>query len=430
MDHLLHFLPLIKVLASFACMLAGIRLKLGIGPSILIGSLALALLFSMPMAEFLAAAGQALLLEKAIYLAVILALITTMSRVMEATGQTQRLLTALSARIRSRRLRLVLFPALIGLLPMPGGAVFSAPLVKSAAEGMDLDGRTLAHLNYWFRHVWELAWPLYPGIILASSLSGIPIGRLVLLLVPGVLTCLAIGWVFLLRPGVLRLPEKLPETSPGPAPELEEAPGNPWWLGLPFLIAIGGAVGLEAVLLAVWPGLPFELGMCAALALAALTAVLQNRGGWAIAARVVAGKGLWSMVLLIAAVFVYQQTLKEAGAVEAMAAMSGAGALAASALLLPFVVGMVSGISIAYVGAAFPLLIGVLGQLGLTHQLEAYIVLGSYAGFAGVLISPIHICFILTCQFFGTDLAASWRRIAPMSLLLALMGIPWFYLLK
>lgn len=422
MEQITHFLPLIKVLASFACMLAGIRFTLGIWGAILAGSFLLAMLFGMSPIGWVATAGSALLLEKALYLAVILGLIMTMSKVMETTGQTERLLTALGGRLRSRRLKIVFFPALIGLLPMPGGAVFSAPLVKSAATGLGIDDLALARINYWFRHLWELSWPLYPGIILAASLSEIPIGRLSLLLLPGVATNIILGWFFLLRPGVLSLPPRPPKTQ-----ETQAATnGNILWLGLPFFIAIGGAVGLETLIIAVWPGLPFELGMCVALFLATLTAVLQNEGGVTIAGKVLRSWGLWSMILVIASVFIYQQTLKDAGAVDAMAAMSGMGAIMASAILLPFVVGLVSGISIAYVGAAFPLIIGVLSQMGLSHQLEAYVVLGSFAGFSGLMISPIHICFMLTCQFFKTDLAVTWRKIAPMCLILLSVGVLWF----
>ncbi|MBU1610498.1 MAG: hypothetical protein KKC99_01510, partial [Proteobacteria bacterium] len=72
MEQITHFLPLIKVLASFACMLAGIRFKLGIWGAILAGSFLLAMLFGMSPIGWVATAGSALLLEKALYLAVIL----------------------------------------------------------------------------------------------------------------------------------------------------------------------------------------------------------------------------------------------------------------------------------------------------------------------------------------------------------------------
>jgi hypothetical protein len=45
------------------------------------------------------------------------------------------------------------------------------------------------------------------------------------------------------------------------------------------------------------------------------------------------------------------------------------------------------------------------------------------------MISPIHICFMLTCQYFGTDLGTSWRKIAPMCVILAGSGMPWFFYL-
>ena len=28
-------------------------------------------------------------------------------------------------------------------------------------------------LNYWFRHVWEMVFPLYPSLVLAAGLMGV-----------------------------------------------------------------------------------------------------------------------------------------------------------------------------------------------------------------------------------------------------------------
>lgn len=35
------------------------------------------------------------------------------------------------------------------------------------------------------------------------------------------------------------------------------------------------------------------------------------------------------------------------------------------------------------------------------------------AGFTGVMISPIHICFVLTCNYFTADIARTWYRLVP-----------------
>ena len=68
---------------------------------------------------------------------------------------------------------LVIFPVLIGLLPMSGGAILSAPMVKSMGMHHKQYGAHLSYINYWFRHIREYGWPLYPGILLATALSGV-----------------------------------------------------------------------------------------------------------------------------------------------------------------------------------------------------------------------------------------------------------------
>ena len=144
---------LCKVLAVFGCMLTGMRLKLGIGPSILAGGFILALLFGMgPVAWFHAATASAATWD-CLSLAMIVVLILMLSHVLERTGQSLRLMDALTGFLPSRRLRLIFFPVLIGLLPMPGGAAFSAPMVRQTGEPLGLDDRELALVNYWFRHV-------------------------------------------------------------------------------------------------------------------------------------------------------------------------------------------------------------------------------------------------------------------------------------
>ena len=152
--------PFIKVLSAFVLMLVGIRFKAGIGLSILMGAFAMGLLFGMGPISFAETGVLALGQEKFLFLAGIVGLILILSDAMERSGQSRRLMGTLSGYLTSPRLRLVFFPALIGLLPMPGGAVFSAPMVKTVSEEMRIKNSDRAVVNYWFRHVWELSWPL------------------------------------------------------------------------------------------------------------------------------------------------------------------------------------------------------------------------------------------------------------------------------
>lgn len=428
MDLFASSLPFFKVIAAFAIMLAGIRFRIGLGISILSGSLALALLFGMAPQKWALVGIEALGQEKFLLLAAIVMSILILSDAMERSGQSRRLMDSLSGYLTNPRLRLAFFPALIGLLPMPGGAVFSAPMVRTVAERMPMEDCDRVLLNYWFRHIWELGWPLYPGMILAAALADIPILTLILHTGIGVLVMTVLGWIFFLRPGVL--PAEMIESGSA------EPVGDCRWRsavfhGLPLIIAIVGGLGLEGVIAATLPSVPFELGVIAALVVGIGCVMVQNGLGMRFLRDVLGKKSLWNMLAVIVAIFVFKDVMGAAHVVQAMAEVAGGKAtLVTSAVFLPFLVGAISGINVAFVGATFPLMLGVLSTLGMQDQVVPYVVLGSFCGFAGVMISPIHICFLLTCQFFKVEMAQAWRRVALPCVLLALSGVGWFFVLQ
>ncbi len=414
-----------KVLLAFGVMLAGIRLRLGLGLAILAGAAVVGLAFGMSPAAWFRAAYEAVSDQGAVTLGLILALILLLADVMESSGQGRRLMEAVSGYIRNPRLRLVFFPALIGLLPMPGGAVFSAPVVRDVAEPWKVSRLDQSVLNYWYRHIWELCWPLYPGMILSSTLSGVPIARLMLYLSPGAACCVALGWWFFLRPSRLPLPPQAAETFSGNR--------DPWAIlvqGLPVIVAIGGGLALEALITAAVPGLPFEWGVVAALTAAVAIGVVQNRMHPAQVLAVLTRRGFLSLIWAVAAIFMFKGVLGEAGAVEQMAGRSGGlAALFISALFLPLLVGLVSGVSTAFVGSTFPLFLSLLPRMGMQGLVPAFVVLATFAGFTGVMASPMHICFIMSCDYFGVDLAKGWRAVVvPCAVLLA-FGAAYFALL-
>ncbi len=425
MDLLTIALPFIKVIGAFCLMLVGIRNKLGLAFSILAGGLVMGLLFGLSVSELFITSSMALVQEKFLFLVAIVGLILVLSDALEKSGQSTRLMDALSGYLVQPRLRLIFFPALIGLLPMPGGAVFSAPMIKAVSSDMALDNETKVVINYWFRHVWEMAWPLYPGIILTVALADIPVTAFISRSWPGVVAMFGIGWFFFLRAGVLNpgsLSDK-PATARASYGEVIKE-------GLPLGIAIVGAVGLETLISATSPQISFEWGVIIALAGAIFCIMIQNRLGLKFLFSVLKKKSLWLMLMVIGAIFIFKDVMQDAGIVEAMATGAGGGAaLFAAAVFLPFLVGVVAGINVAFVGATFPLLIGLLNSLGMEAQLIPYLVLASFAGFSGVMVSPIHICFVLTCNYFETDLIRTWRRLIAPSVCFSLTGAVLFWFL-
>ncbi len=425
MDWLSVCLPFIKILGAFALMLLCIRCKIGLGLSLLAGGMVMGLLFGLGLLQWGQTGVLALTKEKFLFLSGIVGLILILSDGLDRSGQSRRIMDNLSGYLTAPRLRLIFFPALIGLLPMPGGAVFSAPMVKAVSEDMAINNIERAAINYWFRHVWELAWPLYPGIILTVALADIPLSAFISKSWPGVVAMFVFGWFFLLRP-VSQDALGADFVDNAGRRDIRAALQE----GLPLLIAIFGAIGLETMISVFLPGVAFEWGVIVALVLAIAALMIRNRLGLFFVGEVLSKRSLWSMLFVIAAIFVFKDIMQAAGVVTALAQAAGdRAALFAAAIILPFLVGLVAGINVAFVGATFPLLLGFIEVLGVQEQTVAYLVLATFAGFTGVMISPIHICFLLTCEFFHTELAITWRRLVLPCCCFAVTGCGLFFVL-
>ena len=198
LDALLAAPALVKVLGSLAIILMANLLRTPLLFAILIGAVALAGWTGRAPLEAAAIAGAALAAPGSLLLLAALYLVIGLGNQMDAAGAMRDLVGAVRRRF-THRTALAALPALIGFLPMPGGAVFSAPLVA----GCDPDGALLpdlkSQINYWFRHVWECWWPMYPGVLLAMQLSGLAVWQVMLYGLPLTVACLGAGYLFLLR---------------------------------------------------------------------------------------------------------------------------------------------------------------------------------------------------------------------------------------
>lgn len=416
--------PITSIILVFAAMLVGIRLKLGLGLSILSGSFLLALLFDLSPLDWIKAVPAALLTEEALVLCLIIAVILAFSALYSASGQSEHFMRAIRGRVRSRSVLLVFFPALIGLLPMPGGAIFSAPMVEKAAGELNVHPKNQALINYWFRHIWELAWPLYPGLILASSLAAMPVTSIVAVMWPGPLVCLTLGWFFILRKALAASP-RLATTPP------ESLRIRDWMGGIPLATAIGGSVLGEWICAQLWPERPMEYGVIAALLLACLVSLALAKARWTEVLREAAKDNTMTLLAVVGAIFIFKEILYAGHVVDALAlSLGGGGALVILAVILPFLVGFVSGITMAFVGSTFPLLFGLAHSTGQGHLIPAIMSLGLYCGFSGIMASPMHICYLMTCRFFHQDPAALLPRVVVPSLFLVPAGLVSYALLS
>ncbi|MBI5062180.1 MAG: DUF401 family protein [Desulfatitalea sp.] len=413
---------IVRILLVFALVLLAIKRKWSLGSAFLAGALLLGAAFAMPPGALLLAAGRALVHPKTVSLAAVVALILVFSHTLEKAGQMERLLDGFRGLIRRPKINLVVFPALIGLLPMPGGAIFSAPMVKSLGAEHRLSPAQLSYINYWFRHIWEYWWPLYPGILLTTTLADVNLWRLVLCTAPLTLVALTAGY-WPLRGAVGGATSVADRKSP--LPFLKEAAP----IGCAILLGLTLGMAFSALLPQMLHPIAKELGLLAALLLAIFWVWRRNRMDWGVRWSILKDPALIRMVYMVAAILIFKSILEESRAVERVSQemLRWNIPLMPIAMILPFLVGGVVGITIAFVGTTFPILISLVHTMGQEAFMLPYLMLALTSGFVGVLVSPLHLCFLLSNEYFKTALVPVYRfmRVPLGALLVAAVGYFW-----
>ena len=191
----------VKILIVFFGVLTTSRLRIPLGAGLIGGGLALDLWSGKSLQALPADFWLALLRPELWLLAINITLIMEIGYFM-AAEKNGKAIVALARRYGGRHgqaISLVLIPAAIGMVPMPGGALFSAPLVGQTAQSSSNSPEWKAAVNYWFRHILEYWWPLYPVVIVTLSIFTLPTWKFMLLQIPFTFVCLGAGYFFLLR---------------------------------------------------------------------------------------------------------------------------------------------------------------------------------------------------------------------------------------
>ena len=397
--------PSHALLISIAGIIILLRLKLHPGLVIFIGSLIVSLLVlpprSLPELIFSTAIN-----EQTIKLLVIIASAMTLSRLMELKG----LLTRLAATMERTgpRLALMLTPSIIGFVPMPGGALVSATAIRDLVKRMRLYPEQATFVNYWFRHIWELFLPVYPAVITASVIFSIPITSLMITLLPMAALAASLGIIITLR----IIKPKVPlSNSGGPSDSI-----------------------LYGMLKAAWPILLLIslvlLGLNAAIAFPLTLAILalQQKARW-LDLKQAFKYGLDPKILLLLyAVMLYKATIETSGAADELFADMQSIGLPAMAILvtLPFLISFSTGNTMAFVGISFPLLFTFIAsgsQVNVWALLLAFI-----SGEVGYILSPLHLCLILSTQYFETSLSKVYRYVTPPLFIIEAVAVLLYYL--
>jgi integral membrane protein (TIGR00529 family) len=395
---------LIKIGASFALIIMLLRLRWNLGLVMFLAALFLGALYLIGPVQQARVILTSSMDMVTINLVTGLVLIMVLENIIRKRGVLKRMMEAVVNVARDRRIAMAVLPGVIGLLPSAGGAAFSAPMVQEASADVDIKPEHKAFINYWFRHIWEYISPLYPGVVLAAAVTKTPINTLLLSQFPLPLAVVGVGALLGFR---------------GMKGPVIEGKRDREELKALFLTLLPITLSLILVIV-------FKLPLSIAMVTVVVAMLLFYRYSLPDLMITLRESVSINVITMVIGVMVFKGMLDASGAIEALPVYFQQSGLPPLVIIfaLPFIVGMLTGITVAFVGATFPIIMAMLGG---TPDVGA-ITFAFASGFAGVMLSPTHLCFLLTLRYFNADMAGTYRLLYLPVILVFLVGLArlWF----
>jgi len=393
---------LLKIGAAFALIVFLLRLRWNLGLVMLLGAVFLGSLYLIgPVTQvrvILAAAIDPITVN----LVTGLVLIMVLENIIRKRGVLKRMMEAVVNTAGDRRIAMAVLPGVIGLLPSAGGAAFSAPMVREAAADADMGHEHKAFVNYWFRHIWEYISPLYPGIVLAAAVTKIPTNTLLLSQLPLPIAVVVVGALLGFR---------------GTA--VQAIAGKRDWNEIKALFVTMLPITISIVLVVV-----FKLPLAIAMASIVVAMLLFFRYTMSELWTALRESVSLNVMLMVVGIMVFKGMLDASGAIVSLPVFFRQSGLPTGLVLfvLPFIVGLLTGLTVGFVGATFPIITAMMGG----HPDPATVTFAFASGFAGVMLSPTHLCLLLTLQYFKADMAGTYRLLYLPTVLVFLVGLAVF----
>jgi integral membrane protein (TIGR00529 family) len=392
---------LFRLIAVFAVILFLLKRKLNIGFVMLIAAALLFLLYRMPPALILDTAGGAVLNSVTIKLILALSFIRVFEMILREHAVLSGMMDGVKAIFRNRKIVTISMPLLIGLIPSVGGAYFSAPMVAETTRDLKITPEEKGFINYWFRHPWEYILPLYPGILLASAVSKIELHTLITVNLSYAVLLVLTGFMFSMR-GLKGVVHTGSFSEKG------------LWSFVPIFTVLFLVLVLHVELHYALIAMVLVLFLFYRYKVKAIIATLRH--GFSL-----------EVIILIVGVMFFKEAMENSGAVNNLSHFFVREGIPISPVLflLPFLTGMLTGLTVGFVGSTFPLVISLAGNASIGAISFAFA-----SGFLGVLLSPTHICLILTKEYFKADLWGIYKMMIPGSVIIFFGAIVEYVILK
>ena len=396
---------ILKLLTVIVVIIFLIRKKWNLGYIILLSSLLLGLLFGLNPKEIGINFFQAVMEPVTIRLIGVIVLVFLLSSILRRIESLKDIVDSLQRLVKDYRLILAFIPSFLGLLPMPAGAMFSAPMVKEIGDREGITPEEEFFVNFWFRHIWEFIWPLYPSIILLSALLGVEVREIIMVQFPISLAALILGLIW----------EKRHLKRDGASDKRGE-----FGLNLKKLF-----LSTWPILLVIFLVIVIKIDLLISLILVILSLLLLNRSKikTEVIMEIIKKDIPLNIVILIMAIMIFKKILETSGAIMVIPGFFTELGVHPLVILffLPFLIGMLTGITSAIAGIGFPVLMPFIvtqGEVNLNYAMFAFV-----GGYMGHLLSPMHLCLLVTGDYFKVDIGKIYKMLILPAIIISLSAL-------
>jgi len=296
----------------------------------------------------------------------------------------------------------IFIPILIGLIPMPGGALVSAMMMKEHyIEKQKLDSDFATFINYWFRHVTIPVWPIFQSIIIASVILKTSVVRIIEATYPAAIASYVAG-LLLFALGIRKFNSSFEREKVS-----YRALMNLW----PFLILV--------ILIFI-----IRLSVDLSLLISALIVAIYTRPS-----KKEVKEGLkfalsFKILAVVIAVTMFTQYVYDSNAALALYNFMVSRSIPALSLcfLITFIIGITTAGEYVYTGTAFPLLSEIIGTS--SNIRDIFLLISYTGGYLGVMLSPVHLCLVLTLEYYKARYSGVYKYLVPavaISLILTIL---------
>lgn len=375
---------ILSLIASFSLIIFMVANKRNLGIAIILGSFVMSFPF---LKNFPIIVYETIFDYKVISLIVVVMLIYLLATILQESGQIEKLIHFLRSRL-SYKGTLIVIPSILGLLPVPGGALLSAPMIKEHGEKAGMQIEEMTFLNLWYRHIWFLIFPLATPLVLLSDLSGENIFKIILFQLPIFLLCFFYGFLFIKRfsggkekskEGSLKafIPILIPVSIAIPLSFFTST-------YISFLISLPIGI-IFAMHFAKWKTSFLKKGISINLAVAVFgIMLLKNVVSHANIAYIISKHASFFPPIIIIA-------------------------------CLSFIVGILTAHNLAAVGILYPILEPFIGNI----EMVSFLFVSSFLGY---LVSPLHLCVALTHEYFKPSFIDLYKLLIPSAILILIIS--------